>query len=171
MQPERNWNGHSKVLNLNRWTKWIPILPPTVKLVKSITECFVTLEQTLVTAKSGMQKTVALPVTEAKVIALVMCTQEMLYIAKVLESMELKVEKAMRVFSDNKGAVDLAIGWSVAGNTKHMLVQIIFLRELKESGTLQVEWVSTVSNKADIFTKNVEAKLFQKHVSTFCKNG
>ena len=72
--------------------------------------------------KSGMQKIVSLSVTEAEVIAMVMCVQEMLYIMKVIESMELQVEKPMIVYSDNKGAVDLANGWSVTGNTKHMEV-------------------------------------------------
>ena len=82
----------------------------------------------------------------------------------------MQVEKPMKVYSDNKGAVDLANGWSVAGNTKHIEVRIMFLCELKECGALQVEWVPTKDNEADIFTKNTELKAFQKHVSIFCKD-
>ena len=171
LQPERNWDGCNKDFEFKLMGKADSNFATYSETRQSITGYFVMLEQAVVTAKSGMQKIVALSVTEAEVIALVMCVQEMLYIAKVLESMDLKVEKPMKVFSDNKGAVDLANGWSVAGNTKHMEVRIMFLRELKESGALQVEWISTASNEADIFTKNVEAKLFQRHVSTFCKNG
>ena len=60
-----------------------------------------------------MQKIVALSVTEAEIIALVQCVQEMLYVMKLIESLEMKVRKPMMVHSDNKGAVDLVNGWSV----------------------------------------------------------
>ena len=87
---------------------------------------------------------------------------------KVIESMELQVEKPMIVYSDNNGAVDLANGWSVTGTTKHMEVRIMFLRELKEQKILEVKWVPTKSNASDIFTKNVDGGTFLRHVSTFC---
>ena len=69
---------------------------------------------------------------------------------------------------DNKGAVDLANGWSIGGGTKHMDVRIMFLRELKEQGTLLVKWISTQDNAADIFTKNVDPSTFERHVKVFC---
>ena len=171
LQPERTWDGIKKDFKFILSGKADSNFTTCDETRRSITGYYVALENTVVSCKSGMQKIVALSVTEAEVIALVMCVQEMLYIKKVLESMELEVEKPMKVYSDNKGAVDLANGWSVSGNTKHMEVRIMFLRELKESGALQVEWIPTAENEADIFTKNVEQKLFQKHVSTFCKDG
>ena len=69
-----------------------------------------TLQQAVVAAKSRMQKIVTLSVTEAEVISLVMGVQGVLCVAGVLESMELKEEKPMRVFLDNKGVVDLGNG-------------------------------------------------------------
>ena len=71
---------------------------------------------------------------------------------------------------DNKGALDLANGWSIGGGTNHIDIRIMFLRELKEEGVLRVEWIPTEENEADIFKKNVDAKLFGKHVEKFCKN-
>ena len=118
--------------------------------------------------KSGMQKIVALSVTEAELIALVMCVQEMLYVKKIIESLQLKVKLPMIVEVDNKGAVDLVNGWSVSGNTKHSQVRTMFLRELKESGVLKIQWISTQLNEADIFTKNVDGQTFKKHVPKFC---
>ena len=109
-----------------------------------------------------------LSVTEAEVIAMVQCIQEMLYVMKVLESMKLRVKKPMTVYVDNKGAVDLANGWSIGGGTKHMEVRIMFVRELKEQGVIEVKWKAGDENVADIFTKNVDTKLFKKHVPTFC---
>ena len=45
----------------------------------------------MIAEKSEMQKIVALSVTEAEIIAIVQCVQEMLYVKKLLESMNLKV--------------------------------------------------------------------------------
>ena len=171
LQPERTWDGADKDFKFKIAGKVDSNFAMCEETRRSITGYYVTMEGSVVSCKSGMQKIVALSVTEAEVISLVMCVQEMLYIMKVLESMELQVVgKPMRVQSDNKGAVDLANGWSVSCNTKHMEVRIMFLRELKENGILQVKWIPTAENKADIFIKNVESKIFQKHVSTFCKD-
>ena len=74
----------------------------------------------------------------------------------------------MIVKVDNRGAADLANGWRVSGNTKHMEVRIMFLRELKEENVIKVEWIPTVDNEADIFTKNVDGATFKRHVVKFC---
>ena len=58
----------------------------------------------------------------------------MMYVMKVLETLELKVKKPMIVEFDNKGAVDLA-----------------------EQGTTLVKWIRMHLNEADIFTKNVDS--------------
>ena len=76
-----------------------------------------------------MQKIVALSVTEAEVIAIVQCVQEMIYIMKLVESLKLKVRKPMMVNTDNKGAVDLINGWSVGGGTKHIDCRLMYLSD------------------------------------------
>ena len=105
--------------------------------------------------KSGMQKIVALSVAEAEVTALVMCVQEMMYIKKLIESIELIVMLPMLVQVDNKTAVDLVNGWTVGGNMKHSEVRLMYLRELKKRGIIRVEWHPTDENESDIMTKNV----------------
>ena len=50
-----------------------------------------------------------------------------------------------------------------------MDVRIMFLRELKESQTIRVEWISTLENESDIYTKNVDNQTFKKHASTICE--
>ena len=73
------------------------------------------------------------------------------------------------VNTDNKGAVDLINGWSVGGGTKHMDCRLMYLRELKENGTIRVQWIPTESNKSDIFTKNCDPQTYVKHVKEICK--
>ena len=75
-------------------------------------------------------------VTEAEIAAGVMVAQDMLYIYRLLESLELEVELPMILEMDNSGAVDIANSWSVGGQTRHMDVRNKFLHEL----TLRVYW-------------------------------
>ena len=79
--------------------------------------------------------------------------------------MELKVKLPMVIWVDNKAAVDLANGWSSSGGTKHIDVRLAFVRELKEEGKLIIKWIPTEENESDIYTKNVDSTLFNKHVS------
>ena len=85
-----------------------------------------------------MQKVVALSVTEAETIAGVQCAQDILYVKRVLESMELKVETLMVLEIDNSGAVDLANNWSAGGRTRHMETRMFFLLDMQEEGILKV---------------------------------
>ena len=87
---------------------------------------------------------------------------------KLIESLKLKVSKPMIVYTDNNGAVDLINGWSIGGGIKHLDCRIMFLRELKENGTIRVQWIPSGNNPSDIFTKNVDKETFLRHVK---KNG
>jgi hypothetical protein len=71
---------------------------------------------------------------------------------------------------DNKGAVDLANSWSVGGCTRHVDVQMYFLRELKDVGLLIIRHISGNDNDVDIFTKNTTAAVFNKQVVKFVGN-
>ena len=134
---------------------------------RSVTGTAVFLEGSCIGARSSTQRTVALSVTEAELNAATQCAQDMLYAMRVMESLGLKVQKPMILRVDNKGAHDLAHNWSIGGRTRHVDVRINFLRELKEEGTLVLEWIAGDLNSSDLFTKNLHGPLFYKHVSVF----
>jgi hypothetical protein len=117
--------------------------------------------------KSKMQTTTTLSVTEAELVAAVSCAQDLLFEKRVLESIGLKVRVPMILNVDNKGVMDLANNWSVSGRTRHITVRTNFLRELKEQGLLIVEWISSCDNSSDIFTKNLQGPLFNKHAGVY----
>ena len=164
LKPSRKWDGIDLNFEFKIRGKADSNFATCKETRKSVTGYCVWLEDSLVAVKSGMQKIVALSVTEAEVIALVQCVQEMIYIKKVLESMNLRVELPMKVEVDNRGAVDLVNGWSCSGGTKHMDVRIMWMRELKENKVLEVVWHPTAENEADIFTKNTDGATFEKHM-------
>jgi hypothetical protein len=60
---------------------------------------------------------------------------------------------------NNKGSKDLVNNWSIGGQTRHVGVKLNFLRELKENGTIEVKWIKSEDNVADISTKNLPANL------------
>jgi hypothetical protein len=121
-----------------------------------------------VTTKSKMQGCVTLSVTEAELVAATECAQDMLFVMRVLESMELTVKKPMILQCNNKGAIDLVNSWSVAGRTRHVSTKIHFLRALKEEGILLMEHVPTKKNSADLFTKNLNGPQFEQHTEVYC---
>ena len=60
----------------------------------------------------------------------------MLFVKDIVESMELEVETPMILWSDNKGVVDIANGWTIGGRTRHVALKRHFIRELVESGLI-----------------------------------
>ncbi len=117
--------------------------------------------------QSVTQKFVTLSVTEAEIAAGVMVAQDMLYIYRLLESLELEVELPMVLEMDNSGAVDIANSWSVGGRTRHVDVRNYFLRELKDQGLLVIRHIAGESNDVDIFTKNVTSAIFDRHMPLY----
>jgi hypothetical protein len=125
------------------------------------------LEEAPVSIKSGTGKTVALSVTEAEINPATACTQDMIYVKRLLESIGLEVELPMLLEVDNKGAVDWTNNWSTGGRTRHMDTKHTWLRELKEEGTLIIKWIPGKDNETDILTKNVDGPLFERHGSNW----
>jgi hypothetical protein len=68
---------------------------------------------------------------------------------------------------DNQGAVYLANNWSVRGRIRHIAVQLVFLRKLKEAGVLVIKWIAGAVNEASIFTKNLDGPTFQRYSRVF----
>ena len=166
LSPTRVWNGNKnfKFRVRGRSDSNCATDPETRR---SITGTVVYLEDSPVMFKSSTQKHVCLSVTEAEQAAGVSCAQDMMYVLRVLESMGLQVELPMLLEMDNKGAVDLANGWSIGGRTRHVDVRQYYLRELKEQNILRVKHIPGDKNETDIFTKNTPGTIFNKHITKF----
>ena len=163
ISPKRVWDGKDK--NFEFILVGLPdaSYASCKRTRRSVTGIVVLFEGVVLVAKSGMQKVVCLSTTEAEVIAMVMCVQEMMYIDKVVTSMGLKIKKPMMVHCDNKGAVDLVNGWAVGGGTKHIDIRLAFLRELKKANVIRVNWIPSGKNTSDLHTKNLDKTSFEEH--------
>ena len=132
LKPTRKWNGVDKdfLFRIRGLSDSEYAKDPSRK---SINGWAVFLEDAPVSIKSKMMPIVALSVTEAELFAAVQCAQDMMHAMRIIESIGLQVEKPMKLFVDNKGAVDITHNWSVGGRTRHIEVKQYFLRQLKES--------------------------------------
>ena len=167
LKPTRLWSGLDRNFQFRVTGKSDSSYATCIDTRKSVTGYVVYLEEAPVAIKSVMQRIIALSVTEAELIAFVQCTQEMFFVKKVLESMGLTVELPMKLQCDNKGAVDLINGHSVGGNTKHIDVRILHVRDYKDKGVIAVEWIPTDKNESDMCTKNNSKSLFNMHSKHF----
>ena len=169
LEPKRKWDMRDKSFKFRINGKPDSDYATCTETRRSVTGYMVWFEGALISIKSVMQKTVALSSAEAELIALVMCVQEMMFLKKLVESIELQVELPMIVQCDNKAAVDLVNGHQSAGGTKHIDVRLHYARELKEAGIIKVKWISTDLNEADVLTKNTDHRTFNRHCSKFMR--
>ena len=167
LNPDRKWDGKDKSFKFCVHGMSDSDFAKCPVTRRSVSGYAAFLEGAAVSVKSAMQRTVALSVTEAELIAAVQCAQDMLYIKKVLESMGLQVELPMVLKVDNSGAVDLANNWSAGGRTRHVETRMFFLRDLKEAGIIKTVWTKGSENPVDMFTKNLAGPAFQKCAKVF----
>ena len=118
--------------------------------------------------RSSIQKMVSVSTTKVELNAEVIGVQDAFFIKNILKSLGLKVKLPILASIDNGWAVGIGNNWSVGGRTCHVEVKQNFLRELKEAGTIEFQWISTANNDADMFTKNLAGLEHNKHAVRLC---
>jgi hypothetical protein len=136
---------------------------------KSITGMQCTLGGTLTGWASRTQRSVTLSSTEAEYVALTSCCQDARYVQQMVQELTSIVLTAV-LLEDNQGAIYLVRNQRVGQRTKHIDIRMHFIRELYEQKLIDVKYVETELNAADIFTKNPPEKLFATHAARL-RNG
>jgi hypothetical protein len=128
------------------------------------------LEGCVLNTKSCMQPIMSLSVTEAELVAVTKCAQDLIYKKNILELIGLKVQLPIKLYIDNSGCIDLMSNWSSGGCTRHMETCMFWLQELKEEepSIIHPVFCPSALNCSEIYTKNWETSLFNDHVNTFC---
>ena len=73
----------------------------------------------------------------------------------------------MTLYMNNKGGMDILNNWSTSSQTRAVSIRFAFVQELKEQGVLEIKWIKSEDNCADLFTKNLGTKMYQKHGNVF----
>ena len=96
--------------------------------------------------------------------------KEVKFIAQVIESMGIKVQKPITVYIDNIGAKFMAYNVTTSQRTKHVDIRYHYVREFIQDGFLEVKFVKTTENVSDGFTKNLNGELYDKHKKSFIQD-
>ena len=120
----------------------------------------------LIAWKSKQQESVTLSSTEAEYTALSEVVTMVIYIKQLLDFLGIKYAELTKIFVDNTGAIFLANNWVTSNRTKHIDVKYHFVRELIEDGKIEVVYVRTNENPADMFTKNLNGEKHDYHRMT-----
>jgi hypothetical protein len=117
--------------------------------------------------RSKAQKGVTLSSTEAEYVAMSEEVKEIKFIYYLLQDIGIEVDLPILVKTDNVGAMFMAQNASSGVRTRHVDTRYHFVRENLEDGIIKIEFVKSVTNKSDIFTKNVTQEIYKKHVEKF----
>ncbi len=120
---------------------------------------------------SRCQQTVAKSSTEAEYVALSIAAQEVIWLRRLFTDMGVVMNSATKLYEDNQGAIDLSKNPKHHNRTKHIDVSYHFTRERIASKEIDVGYVPTTENLADIMTKALPRGGFEKFRDTLgvCK--
>ena len=90
---------------------------------------------------------------------------ELPWLKIILEDLKIKWDSPMRLYCDNKSAINIAHNPMRHDWTKHIERDRHFIKEKLDSGLICTSYVSTDYQLADVFTKGLSSAKFQADVS------
>ena len=130
---------------------------------KSTTGIVLKIAGAAVAWRSCKQTTTAQSSSESEYVAGSECVRSVAGVRPFLAQLDFAQPLATPVFLDNETAIRMASEEGNAARRKHIDVKYHFIREhVQDLHTVELEWVPTESQEADIMTKPVARKLFLK---------
>jgi hypothetical protein len=119
------------------------------------------LGRSLVSWASKKQNSVALFTAEAEYIATCHCCAQLLWMRQTLRDYGYKLSK-VPLLCDNESAICMADNPVEHSRTKHIAIRYHFLRDHQQRRDVEIAYVITKEQLADIFTKPLDEKTFTK---------
>ena len=111
---------------------------------------------------SKKQSTVALSSAEAEYMAISAVVQEIKWINQLLEEMGFKQSQPTRIFSDSQSAIAISKDDVNHNRTKHIDIRHHFIRQAVKENQIELKWIPTENQEADILTKPLGKFQFKK---------
>ena len=119
----------------------------------------------LITWRSKKQTVVSRSSAEAEFRAMALGICELLWIKIILSDLRIHWEGPMRLYCDNKSAINIAHNPVHHDRTKHVEIDRYFIKEKLESGLICTPFVPSEDQLADVLTKGLPCEQFQNIVS------
>lgn len=103
--------------------------------------------------------------TEAEIKAIDMLCREIVYWRDVLKFLNREPVSPTRIYVDNKSAIELCRILKVNHRTRHINVRIQYIRELINARVIELVFVPTALNVADMLTKGLCHSLHVRHTT------
>jgi hypothetical protein len=120
--------------------------------------------------RSKSQKGVTLLSTEPEYVAISEAVKELKFIYYLLCDLHIKVNLPMMLKTDNIGAIFMSENALTSFRTWHVDTRYHFVREFIEDDFIKIEFFHSAGNDSNVFTKNVNQELYEKHTKKFLKD-
>ena len=104
---------------------------------------------------------VALSSTEAEFRGFIKGITKVIWLKKLLSELHFPHKKACKLFCDNKAAISISGNLVQHDRTKHIEIDIHFIKEKLEKKIISLPFVRSKDQLADIFTKALTSKVFE----------
>lgn len=119
---------------------------------------------------SKKQHTVSQSTCEAELYAEAAAVNEILWLRGILTELGLEVSGPSVLSGDNQSTQTISKNGVKTERTKHVDVKYHFVTQQIEDGVIQLEWVESKYQQADVFTKALAAPLFEHFRSNLMTN-
>ena len=106
--------------------------------------------------------TISHSVMEAEIKAVDQIILELVYLADLMTFMQFEYQRTIPIYCDNKNAVDLCNTIKTSHKTKVINMRIHYIREVIKKGFVEIKFVRTANNVADVLTKPLVADQHQR---------
>jgi hypothetical protein len=110
---------------------------------------------------SKKQRSTALSSTEAEIFAASLAGLDLLYLIHLLEDIDVATGMATLIV-DNTGAKSILSNRTTSGHARHIERRYLHLREMRENKLVDIKYIPTEKNVADLFTKPLDASRFEE---------
>ena len=133
---------------------------------KSTTEFIIRFFGNVIYWKSRKQGSVTKSSTAAEYIALSESVSEIKFITNLLKEFRIKIEKPVKIYEDNSGAIAIAKFGNLTKNSKYIEIHYHFINECYERKIIKIVKVDSENNVADILTKALGRVIFEAFRNT-----
>ena len=93
-----------------------------------------------------------------------------MFIKTILSFLGIEVKRPIQVNCNNVGAIFLSHNAKASARTKHINIQYHLIKRHVIDGLVEILFVQSEENDADIFTKKVKKAPYEKHSDKFMRN-
>lgn len=118
--------------------------------------------------RTKKQQSTALSSTEAVSIAASLACQEIIWLKLLLTELGFAPDGPVTLLCDNRSSISLALDSRHHQQSKHIDIRFHFIREQITSGEVDLQYVPTDLNAADILTKGLQPFAIETQSPKFC---